>query len=108
MVLLTMTSSIVEALIILGNSSEHHDPPSDSTRVKDKELKEPCLKDPAVGNPISHEQIIDTWNTLKVKGHDGIFLEEMLRGATIYVPPPIPKLEPVRLIFTPLLVRVVT
>src|SRR5207244_6571350 len=52
MVLLTMTSSIVEALIILGNSSEHHDPPSDSTRVKDKELKEPCLKDHAVGNTI--------------------------------------------------------
>ncbi|KAI2624492.1 endoplasmic reticulum-based factor for assembly of V-ATPase-domain-containing protein [Xylaria nigripes] len=93
MVLLTMTPPIVEALVLLRSSGDPHDPPSGTAQVKHTGLEE-CPKDPTVGDPISHEQIIDTWNVLKSKGHVGFSLEDMLRGATIYVPPPPPKPEP--------------
>ncbi|KAI3318996.1 endoplasmic reticulum-based factor for assembly of V-ATPase-domain-containing protein [Xylariaceae sp. AK1471] len=89
-----MTSSIMEALTILRDSSDPHGAPGDTTQAKNIELKEPCLKDLAVGNPISHGQIIDTWTILKAKGHAEFKLEKMLRGATIYVPPPPPKPKP--------------
>ncbi|KAI0425467.1 endoplasmic reticulum-based factor for assembly of V-ATPase-domain-containing protein [Xylaria sp. FL1042] len=95
MVLLTMTSPMVEALVILRNSSDSHNPPSnDRSQSDDTELAEPCMKDPAVGNPISHGQILNTLRRLKASGHVGFRLEQMLRGSALYVPPPPPKPEP--------------
>ncbi|KAI1432969.1 endoplasmic reticulum-based factor for assembly of V-ATPase-domain-containing protein [Xylaria sp. CBS 124048] len=93
MVLLTMTPPIVEALLLLRESSDAHDR-TDDTASKDAEVEEPSTKNPSVGDPISHGQIIDTWKMLKARGHVRFRLEDMLRGATVYVPPPPPKPEP--------------
>ncbi|CAJ2509306.1 Uu.00g143320.m01.CDS01 [Anthostomella pinea] len=86
-----MTASIVEALKLLENRSDSNFQPnkSDSTATK-----EPSLDDPALGKPISHGQIIDTWEHFKSTGHDEITLEGLLGGASIYVPPPPQKPEP--------------
>ncbi|TRX92541.1 hypothetical protein FHL15_006468 [Xylaria flabelliformis] len=96
MVLLTMTPPMVEALLVLGHSGDSHDTTTNKPRFDDTELEEPCMSDPAVGKPISHGQILKTIKTLKANGHVGFRLEEMLRGSTLYVPPPPPKPEPVR------------
>lgn len=56
---------------------------------------EPNLDTPAVGDPISHGQIIDLWKSLRSDGHRDYTLENLLRGARVYVPPPPPKAEPV-------------
>ncbi|KAJ8106904.1 hypothetical protein ONZ43_g6903 [Nemania bipapillata] len=94
MVLLTMTSPMVEALIVLRDCSTSHEPSSNTAQCIDTEIDEPCMKDPAVGKPISHGQILSTIKTLKAKGHVGFRLEAMLRGSALYVPPPPPKPEP--------------
>ncbi|KAI1822231.1 endoplasmic reticulum-based factor for assembly of V-ATPase-domain-containing protein [Xylaria intraflava] len=94
MVLLTMTPSVVEALLLLRDSSDPHDSSSDTTQSRHTGPEEPFTKDPALGDPISHGQVIDTWNALKAKGYAGFTLEDMLRGARVYVPPPPPKPEP--------------
>ncbi|KAH8166825.1 hypothetical protein CIB48_g1378 [Xylaria polymorpha] len=96
MVLLTMTPSMVEALLVLGHSDNSSDAANDKARSNDIELEEPCMKDPAVGKPISHGQILKTIKALKANGHVGFRLETMLRGSSLYVPPPPPKPEPVR------------
>ncbi|KAI0533782.1 endoplasmic reticulum-based factor for assembly of V-ATPase-domain-containing protein [Xylaria digitata] len=94
MVLLTMTSPMVEALLVLRDSNHTRPPSSDALQSNDPELEEPCMKDPAVGNPISHGQILNTIRTLKANGHVGFRLEQMLRGSSLYIPPPPPKPEP--------------
>ncbi|KAI1427673.1 endoplasmic reticulum-based factor for assembly of V-ATPase-domain-containing protein [Xylaria sp. FL1777] len=94
MVLLTMTSPMVEALMVLRDSSDSRNKSSDIAQSNDSELEEPCMKDPAVGNPISHGQILSTVKRLKANGHVGFRLEQMLRGSALYVPPPPPKPEP--------------
>ncbi|KAG6012813.1 hypothetical protein E4U43_007632 [Claviceps pusilla] len=60
------------------------------------QTSEPPLRDPAVGNPISHGQILDLWKTLNTD-HDhqaSPSLELLLRGSRVYSPPPPPKPEP--------------
>ncbi|KAI0814192.1 endoplasmic reticulum-based factor for assembly of V-ATPase-domain-containing protein [Xylaria sp. FL0064] len=95
MVLLTMTSPMVEALTILRDSSDSHNPsPNEIAQSDNTELAELCMKNPAVGNPISHGQILHTLKRLKANGHVGFRLEQMLRGSTLYVPPPPPNPEP--------------
>ncbi|KAK3984241.1 endoplasmic reticulum-based factor for assembly of V-ATPase-domain-containing protein [Cladorrhinum sp. PSN332] len=88
MVLLTMTPSIVEGLE-LYNESE-----SESTQAPEARKDEPSLKKPAVGNPISHAQIVDLWTALRNGGHKQYQLEGLLKGARVHVPPPPPKPEP--------------
>ncbi|KAI5863837.1 endoplasmic reticulum-based factor for assembly of V-ATPase-domain-containing protein [Durotheca rogersii] len=92
MVLLTMTASIVEALEKFSGASNddatERDDANSSTGNQD-----PSLRGPAVGNPIAHGQIIDIWKRSRSEGH-GTRLEDLLRGATIYIPPPPPKPEP--------------
>ena len=66
---------------------------------------EPSLKQPAIGNPITHGQIISISKTLKeIKTHttnggedDKVpyHLDDLLRGSRVYVEPPKPKAEPV-------------
>ncbi|KAI0128023.1 endoplasmic reticulum-based factor for assembly of V-ATPase-domain-containing protein [Xylariales sp. AK1849] len=73
MVLLTMTTSVVEAL---------------------KRLDRPFIEDATVGEPISHRQVVDLWKQLKEEGYKECTLEGLLRGATVYISPPPPKPEP--------------
>lgn len=75
-----------------GNQSSQGDREAPSTDVTNGD---PSLADPTPGNPISHGQIIATWRQLRAQGHDQYTLEGLLRGATVYVPPPPPKPEPV-------------
>ncbi|KAI1169522.1 endoplasmic reticulum-based factor for assembly of V-ATPase-domain-containing protein [Nemania sp. FL0916] len=106
MVLLTMTSPIVEALTVLNNSDgfhgshgshdfrEAHDPPRSTAASRQNETRDPCITDPAVGKPISHGQILSTLKTLQAQGHAGFRLDTMLRGSALYVPPPPPPPQP--------------
>lgn len=56
---------------------------------------EPSLDDPAVGKPISHDQIVHLWKQLKTLDAGSFSLESLLRGARVYTPPPPPKPEQV-------------
>ncbi|KAI1773144.1 endoplasmic reticulum-based factor for assembly of V-ATPase-domain-containing protein [Hypoxylon cercidicola] len=94
MVLLTMTPSIVEALKHLAETSTDDAGQNDDSNSNATRNDEPSLDDPSVGKPISHGQIIDVWNSLKGDKSVGVRLEELLRGATVYIPPPPPKPEP--------------
>lgn len=88
MVLLTMTLSIVEAL---------HTREQLISTEKSPVEGEPSLKEPAVGKPIAHNQILELWTSLKDHDVSKYSLEFMLKGARVYIPPPPPKPEPGRL-----------
>ncbi len=104
MVLLTMTSSIVEGLQLLTRAT---DPENDTNGAQGDGLEqpgtergpepgtEPSLKQPAVGNPVSHAQVVDLWKAIKDAGHREYTLERLLKGSTVYVLPPVPKPQPV-------------
>ncbi|KAK7941364.1 uncharacterized protein PG986_013751 [Apiospora aurea] len=95
-----MTSSIVEALQRVQESESAqttHDikPEEASDKATTVEVSsEPSLADAAVGKPVSHGQVIDLWKQLKSLGHTKYSLEDLLRGATVYIPPLPPKPEP--------------
>jgi hypothetical protein len=92
MVLLTMTPSIVEALQTLNAASRQHQTTADPAN---QSHNEPSLENPTVGNPVSHSQIVDIWSSLKDAGHKECTLETLLKGSRVYVPPPVPKPQPV-------------
>ncbi|KAL2171740.1 hypothetical protein VTG60DRAFT_1738 [Thermothelomyces hinnuleus] len=85
MVLLTMTPRVIAGLQALNKAST-------ATLVQNE--PEPSLGAPAVGNPVSHSQIVNLWKALKEAGHGEYTLETLLKGSKIYVPPPPPKPEP--------------
>ncbi|XXH01613.1 hypothetical protein Hte_007973 [Hypoxylon texense] len=89
-----MTLSIVEALKQLAEITTNDARQNGDSNSNSICNDEPSLEDPSVGKPISHGQIIDVWNRLKIDHSVGVSLEELLRGATIYIPPPPPKPEP--------------
>lgn len=105
MVLLTMTSSILEALSIVEATETPQIEDHDGTEEQELQqpTKEPTLDDPELGNPISHGQIVDLWKQLKAQGNSNFTLEQLLRGASVYIPPPPPKPEPVSHPRSPLL-----
>ncbi|KAK7210253.1 hypothetical protein V2G26_017431 [Clonostachys chloroleuca] len=85
MVLLTMTSSIVEGLN-RAHANETSQPADDT---------EPSLIEPEVGKPIAHRQIIQLSRSLRQSEDPSDFtLEKLLRGSEVYTPPPPPKPEP--------------
>ncbi|KAF4443358.1 hypothetical protein FACUT_1415 [Fusarium acutatum] len=96
MVLLTMTSSILEALSIAEATETPQIEDHDETEEQESQqsTQEPTLDDPKFGNPISHGQIVDLWKQLKAQGNSNFTLEQLLRGASVYIPPPPPKPEP--------------
>ncbi|KAI1385639.1 endoplasmic reticulum-based factor for assembly of V-ATPase-domain-containing protein [Hypoxylon trugodes] len=94
MVLLTMTPSIVGALNQLDEKIIEDRVEKEENHSESATSNEPSLKDPLVGKPISHGQIIDIWKRANDGKHNAIKLEDLLRGATVYVPPPPPKPEP--------------
>jgi TMEM199 family protein len=89
MVLLTMTASIVELLTKLDERN------TDETAQEKIRSEEPSLAAPAIGNPISHGQIIDIRKMATAIGFKDYTLESLLQGACVYVPPPPPKPEQV-------------
>ncbi|KPM40260.1 hypothetical protein AK830_g6264 [Neonectria ditissima] len=94
MVLLTMTPSIVEALSV---ESPNQQARSDNTvPLPPTSEDEPSLLNPEIGNPISHSQTVALRRKLKSQSDSAPSLEQLLRGAHIYIPPPPPKREPTR------------
>ncbi|KAI1051549.1 hypothetical protein LB506_003664 [Fusarium annulatum] len=91
-----MTSSILEALSIVEAAETPQIEDHDETVEQKSQppTKEPTLDDPKLGNPISHGQIVDLWKQLKAQGNSNFTLEQLLRGASVYIPPPPPKPEP--------------
>jgi len=92
MVLFAMTPTIVGAV------KKYNVVKQDVTNTDN----EPSLESPAIGKPISHGQIIDIHKSLS-NVHSDIaspadkpyHLNDLLRGAQIYVPPPKPTAQPV-------------
>ncbi len=98
MVLLTMTGAIVKALEELGDLSDPVESGGDEVRnAVQGRAGEPLLSEPAIGNPISHSQVIDIYRHLKKMGYSSYHLDILLRGSRVYIPPPPPKPEPVSL-----------
>jgi len=91
MVLLTITPTAKSAIEVY-NQLEHKPAGTDD---------EPSLDDPQVGHPITHGQLIDVVRTLEMRHGEAqrttngiVGLEDVLRGSTVYVPPPKSKPEP--------------
>lgn len=91
MVLLTMTPFIVGAISTSKEIGiEVHQQAQPSSEA------DPSLKEPAIGKPISHGQIVQLWKLLKDHDSQSYTLENLLWGARVYVPPAPAKPEPVR------------
>jgi hypothetical protein len=92
MVLLSMTPAIADVVNDYLSTSGHPDSTEDST-----------LASPQPGNPISHEQLIRISRCLRTHyGKSSVdrkskpcSLNDLLKGCTVYRPPPVPKPEPV-------------
>lgn len=97
MVRLTITPAILRALEELEGRGQLPEAPGENI--------EPSLKQPALGNPITHGQIIAISKTLKeirtdetdenVENTVPYHLDDLLRGCKVYIEPPKPKAEPV-------------
>ncbi|KAK2057222.1 hypothetical protein LY76DRAFT_606412 [Colletotrichum caudatum] len=108
MVQLTVTPSIVDGLQRLTETRSSRDESNASktdTAAQESTsdgpatsvatpTEEPNLERPAVGDPITHGQVLTLWRDLKSECIDGFSLEGLLRGASVYIPPPPPKPEP--------------
>lgn len=79
-----MTPSIVDGLNTLG---------AQATQLQQD--TEPTLANCAVGNPISHAQVLRLWKQLQSSTKSTATLESLLVGAKVYTPPPPPKAEKV-------------
>lgn len=124
MVLLTMTSSMVEALEKIqspgtgplvdilaasqeetknGDTETKNDTAEKSSNLqsncsekrKESTATEPVLDNPKIGNPISHGQVVDLSKQMKEQQMEPCRLEVLLKGSRIYIPPPPTKPEPV-------------
>ncbi|KAF2455424.1 endoplasmic reticulum-based factor for assembly of V-ATPase-domain-containing protein [Lineolata rhizophorae] len=95
MVLLSMTASILAAI----QKCAELDGECIGRFQRDGE---PQLAEPEVGRPISHAQLVDISKFLKKHNEDrpestrdtSIYLNDLLRGSSVYVPPPKSKQEP--------------
>ncbi|KAG6052148.1 hypothetical protein E4U39_003771 [Claviceps sp. Clav50 group G5] len=87
-----MTPAMVHHLQMVDVSRTAH--ASLRTEGALQEVNEPSLKDPAVGKPISHGQVLDLWKSLNDDHQTRPSLELLLRGSQVYSPPPPPKSEP--------------
>lgn len=91
MVFLTMTAAIVAAVKACQELDKAFLDLDGDT--------EPSLDDPAIGNPISHTQVLALSKSLKkhreLQSSISSHLDELLRGSKIYYEPHKPKAEPV-------------
>ncbi|KAH7369556.1 endoplasmic reticulum-based factor for assembly of V-ATPase-domain-containing protein [Rhexocercosporidium sp. MPI-PUGE-AT-0058] len=60
----------------------------------DNAASEPTLSNPRIGNSISHGQVVAISQKMKAQKLQPCRLEDLLKGARVYVPPPPPKPEP--------------
>lgn len=65
-------------------------------RTKGNTISEPTLSNPKIGSAISHGQVVDLSQAMKAQMLQPCHLEDLLKGARLYIPPPQPKPEPVR------------
>jgi hypothetical protein len=96
-----MTPSIVEGLAKRRVLVARAEKLSLDIAKPSEQNDEPTLDEAAVGNPISHGQIVDLWKKLREAGAREYTLENLLRGARIYVPAPPPKPKPVSMLSAP-------
>ena len=104
MVRLTITPNILRTLEELQDKGQVPQAQNDAS--------EPSLDQPAIGNPITHGQIIAISKTLRKIRKDvtngnadnmvSYHLDDLLRGSKVYVEPPKPKAEPVCFTYLPL------
>ncbi|KAL6897116.1 endoplasmic reticulum-based factor for assembly of V-ATPase domain-containing protein [Trichoderma evansii] len=102
MVLLTMTPSIVDALKQVEKQhkaddqrkADEHSNDAGQNQSNDATASTPT--EPAVGNPISHSDIISLYKKLNASetSEPTYSLEQLLQGSQVYIPPPPPKPEP--------------
>jgi len=90
-----MTADIVAAI---KEYSEKKKNELDDIKVTESS---PSLSHPAIGQPISHEQVLDIAKYLKTNKEEATSLtpyrlHDLLRGSKIYTPPLKPKVEKVR------------
>jgi hypothetical protein len=97
MVLLTMTPSIVDALKLVDEHHKGDDPSDDASHDQVKDAAASSSPEPAIGNPISHGEIISLHKKLSASEFSApkCSLEQLLQGSQVYIPPPPPKPEPV-------------
>lgn len=102
MVLLTMTPSIVDALKQVEEPHKADDQGAADERGNDASRDQSndaasSSTEPAVGNPISHSDIIGLYKKLKSSEtlEPKYSLEQLLQGSHVHIPPPPPKPEPV-------------
>ncbi|KAM0480833.1 hypothetical protein ACHAPX_003720 [Trichoderma viride] len=107
MVLLTVTPSIADALKQVNEQhkpdGEHKpdtqyeadEPSNDADQDQSNDAAASSSTEPAVGNPISHSDILSLYKKLNASESEPKYsLEQLLRGSQVYVPPPPPKPEP--------------
>ncbi|KAK3904642.1 endoplasmic reticulum-based factor for assembly of V-ATPase-domain-containing protein [Staphylotrichum tortipilum] len=81
-----MTPSIVDGLRTLNQAG--------AAVCRSQAADEPELAHAAVGRAVSHGQVVHLWKSLAAAGHGEYTLETLLKGSSIYVPPPAAKPEP--------------
>jgi hypothetical protein len=108
MVLLTVTPSIADALKQVNEQhkpdGEHKpdtqyeadEPSNDADQDQSNDAAASSSTEPAVGNPISHSDLLSLYKKLNASESEPKYsLEQLLRGSQVYVPPSPPKPEPV-------------
>ncbi|PBP24611.1 vacuolar H+-ATPase assembly protein [Diplocarpon rosae] len=73
-----------------GMQAEHES----AEKREENKFTEPSLMDPKLGNPISHGQIVELSQDMKARKLQPCRLEDLLKGARVFVPPPPRKPEP--------------
>ncbi|PBP26084.1 vacuolar H+-ATPase assembly protein [Diplocarpon rosae] len=73
-----------------GIQTEHES----AEKRAEKKSTEPSLMYPRLGNPISHGQIVELSQEMKARKLQPYRLEDLLKGARVFVPPAPPKPEP--------------
>lgn len=98
-----MTPSIVDALKQVeeqrkaGDQRKIDEPSNDVSQNQSNDATASSPTEPAVGNPISHGDIISLYKKLNASetSEPKYSLERLLQGSQVYIPPPPPKQEPV-------------
>ncbi|RDW68065.1 hypothetical protein BP6252_09461 [Coleophoma cylindrospora] len=67
---------------------------TENTIQSEQDKLDELTRNPEVGNPISHGQILEISRNLKLQGVTLFSLDVLLRGSKVYIAPPKPKAEP--------------
>ncbi|KAM0249530.1 hypothetical protein ACHAQJ_008997 [Trichoderma viride] len=91
-----MTPSIVDALKQVDEHRKADEPSDNASQDQIKDAAASSSTEPAIGNPISHDDIISLYKRLSAIESLALkySLEQLLQGSQVYIPPPPPKPEP--------------